>query len=105
MKGMSKGKAVGPSGLTNELLQAAGKVGIRQLRNIFKNLLLEGEEIPNDWKGSITIPIYIGKGDAVDCGNYRGVRFVSRTWYESVQICVGKETQKNCIYWKLSVWI
>ena len=48
----------GPPGLTSELLQAAGKVGIRELRNIFNDLLV-GEEIPNDWKVSITIPIYI----------------------------------------------
>ena len=36
-----------PSGLTSELLQAVGKVRIRELRNIF-NDLLEGEEIPKD---------------------------------------------------------
>ena len=39
LKGMSKGKAAGPSGLTSELLHAAGKVGIRELRNIFNDLL------------------------------------------------------------------
>ena len=47
LKGMSKGKATGPSGLTSELLQATGKVGIRELRDIF-NDLLDGEEIPID---------------------------------------------------------
>ena len=57
LKGVSKGKASGPSGLTSELLQAAGKVGIRELRNIFNNLL-ERKVIPKDWKGNITIPIY-----------------------------------------------
>ena len=31
LKGMKKGKAAGPSGLTSELLQAAGKVGIKKL--------------------------------------------------------------------------
>ena len=50
-------------------------MGIRQLRKIF-NDLQEGEEIPEDWKGSITIPIYKGKGDAMDCGIYRGVRLL-----------------------------
>ena len=57
MKGMKKGIAAGPSGITSELLQAAGKVGIKELRHIF-NDLMEGEEIPKDWKDSITIPIY-----------------------------------------------
>jgi len=75
LKGMSKGKAAGPSGLRSELLQAAGKLAIRELSIIF-NDLLEGKEIPKDWKDSITIPIYKGKGDAMDCGNYRGVRLL-----------------------------
>ena len=30
---------------------------------------------------------------------------VTRTWYESIPICVGKEIMKNCKYLKLSVWI
>ena len=34
LKGMKKGKAAGPSGLTSELLQAAWKVGIKELRNL-----------------------------------------------------------------------
>ena len=52
-----------------------GKVGIRELRNFFNNLL-EGKEIPKDWKDSIPIPIYKGKGNAMGCGNYRGVRLL-----------------------------
>ena len=77
LKGMSKGKATGPTGLTRELLQAAGKVGIRELRNIC-NDLLEGEEIPKDWKDSITIPIYKGKGDAMHLWQLQGSE-VTRT--------------------------
>ena len=104
LKGMSKGKAAGPSVLTSELLQATGKVGIRELKDIF-NDLLDGEEIPNDWKGSFTVPIYKGKGDAMECGNYRGVRLLDHGMKVYERICVGKENQKNCRYWKLSVWI
>ena len=75
LKRMKKGEATGPSGLTSELLQAARKVGIKELRN-FLNNLLEGEEIPKDLKDSTTIPIYKGKGDVMECGNYRGVRLL-----------------------------
>ena len=50
-------------------------MGIKELRNFFNNLL-EGEEIPKDWKDNITIPIYKGKGEAMECGNYRGVRLL-----------------------------
>ena len=74
LKGMSRGKAAGPSGLTSELLQAAGKVGIKELKNF--NDIMEGEEITKDWEDSITIPIYKGKREAMDCGNYREVRLL-----------------------------
>jgi len=30
-----------------------------------------GEKIPEDWKSSTTIPIYKGKGKAMECGKYR----------------------------------
>jgi len=34
------------------------------------------ERNTEDWKGSTTIPIYKGKGDAMECGKYRGVRLL-----------------------------
>ena len=89
---MSERKAAGPMGSTCELLQAAGRVGIRELRNIFNNLLVR-EELPKDWKDSITIAIYEEKGDAMDCGNYRGVMLLEHGMkvYESVlEIDIGR---------------
>jgi len=38
-----------------------------------------GESIPEDWKSSTTIPIYKGKGDAMDCGKYRRVRLLEHS--------------------------
>jgi len=29
--------------------------------------------IPEDWKSSVVLPIYKGKGDPMDCGSYRGI--------------------------------
>ena len=34
------------------------------------------EELPEQWKESITVPIY-KKGDEIDCTNYRGVSHLS----------------------------
>ena len=75
LKRMKKGKAAGPTRVTCDLLQATGRVGVRELTNIM-NHLLAGKEVPHDWKSSNTIPIYKGKGDAMDCGKYRGVRLL-----------------------------
>ena len=34
------------------------------------------EELPEEWKESIVVPIY-KKGDKRDCNNYRGISFMS----------------------------
>jgi hypothetical protein len=91
LKEMKKGKAAGPTGVTSDLLKATGRVGVRELTNIV-NQLLAGKELPDDWKSSSTIPIYKGKGDAMDCGKYRGVRLLEHGM--KVYECVGKETKR-----------
>jgi len=32
--------------------------------------------IPDDWKSSVELPIYNGKGDPVECGSYRGIKLL-----------------------------
>jgi len=32
--------------------------------------------IPEDWKTSVVLPIYKGKGDPMECGSYRGIRLL-----------------------------
>ena len=43
------------------------------------NMILETERMPEDWRESTLVPIYKGKGDIQDCGNYRGVKLMSHT--------------------------
>jgi hypothetical protein len=35
------------------------------------------EAVPMDWKVACVIPIYKGKGDKSECGNYRGIILLS----------------------------
>ena len=44
---------------------------ISELVNLFIN-----ENIPEDWKDSVIINCYKGKGDAPDRGNYRGLKLL-----------------------------
>jgi len=67
--------AAGPTGVTSDLLQTPGMVGLRELTNIMNDNIY-GEKVPEDCKSSTTIPIYKGKGDAMECGKYRGVRLL-----------------------------
>ena len=32
--------------------------------------------IPEDWKSSVVLPIYKGKGDPMECGSYRRIRLL-----------------------------
>ena len=54
---MKFGKASGPSGVTSELLKASGNTGVKELTRVFQDIV-RTEEIPADWRQSITIPIY-----------------------------------------------
>ena len=82
---MKTGKAPGPTGITGDLLKAGGEASLKELTSIM-NRLLQGEEIPKDWKSSSTVPIYKGKGDSMDCSKYRGIRLLEHGMkvYESV---------------------
>ena len=32
--------------------------------------------IPEDWKSSVVLPIYKGKGDPMECRSYRGIKLL-----------------------------
>jgi hypothetical protein len=75
MKKMKCGKAPGPSGVGAELLIAAGEVGITWMVDLCNAILREGK-MPEDWSKSWLVSIYKGKGDAMECGSYRGIKLL-----------------------------
>ena len=77
IKQMKKGKAAGPSGVTVEMLQAAGEPGIRWVTEICNAILKEGK-VPSDWERSWIVSVYKGKGDALECGSYRGIKLLDQ---------------------------
>jgi hypothetical protein len=74
---MKSGKAVGPSGIAAEMLKAAGVDGVRWVTEICNAIVKEGK-IPNDWRKSWMVCVYKGKGDAFDCGSYRGIKLLDQ---------------------------
>ena len=66
-------KAAGPSGVVAEMLKASGVVGIQSMTDLFNKIVQEGK-IPRDWRKSWMVREYIGKGDALECGSYRGIK-------------------------------
>ena len=72
---MKLGKAAGPSGVVAEMLKAAGHVGARLIADLGNSMIRNGD-MPSDWEGSFIINLYKGKGDALERGNYRGLKLL-----------------------------
>ena len=70
---MKAGKAAGPSGIVVEMLKSAGSKGIEYLRELIIAVVKNGK-IPEDWEMSYILNLYKGKGDALNRGNYRGLK-------------------------------
>ena len=75
IKAMKFGKAAGPSEVNTEMIVASGQVGLNVMMELCQRLL-DGRGIPNEWKTSIVVPIFKGKGDVMSCGSYRGVKLL-----------------------------
>ena len=73
IKAMKLGKATGVSEVAAEHVVASGKIGVEVLTEIC-NRLLAGGNMPDEWRDSVLVPLYKGKGDARDCGAYRSVK-------------------------------
>ena len=78
LKKMKNGKATGPDLIPAEVWKALGEEGVDILHNLMEKIL-EQEKIPEEWRESILIPIFKGKGDVQNCGNYRGIKLMSHT--------------------------
>ena len=50
---------------------------ISWLTDLFNAIVKEGS-IPADWKKSWMVSVYKGKGDALDCVSYRGIRLLDQ---------------------------
>jgi len=82
------------------------KTGGRTIRSeIHKltNSVWNKEELPEQWKESIVVPIY-KKGDKTDCSNYRGISLLPTTHnFQHPTVTVTSILKGN--YWGSSMWI
>ena len=68
---MKCGKAVGPDGIPAEEWKCLDKIRIDFLMSLF-NDIVHSNMMPKEWRCSILVPIYKGKGDVQDwklCGH------------------------------------
>ena len=70
-------KAAGPSGIVAEMLAAFGEKGVDLLTRLTECVFSNGV-IPTDWQESFILNLYKGKGDALERGNYRGLKLTDQ---------------------------
>jgi hypothetical protein len=68
-------KSPGTDQIPAELIQTGGDTLRSEIHKLI-NCIWDKEELPEQWKESIIIPIY-KKGDRTDCSNYRGISLLS----------------------------
>ena len=74
---MASGKAAGPSGIVAEMLKPVGEAGAVEVRDLIEDIISEGY-IPTDWQESFIVNLYKGKGDALNRGNYMGLKLIEQ---------------------------
>ena len=74
---MASGKAAGPSGIVAEMLKPVGESGAIEVHHLIEDIISEGH-IPTDWQESYIVNLNKGKGDALNRGNYRGLKLIDQ---------------------------
>ena len=75
MQTMKSGKATGKSEVSVEMIVASGEIGVKVMMKLCQHVL-DSRGMPDEWKTSVIVPIFKGKGDAMSCGSYRGVKLL-----------------------------
>jgi len=72
---MKKGKAAGPTGIVSEMFITEEDCSVEWLTPLC-NLIVAQGRIPDDWRSSILLPVFKGKGDPMECGSYRAKKLL-----------------------------
>ena len=71
-------KSPGTDQIPAELIQAGGRTICYEIHKLIISSWNK-EELPQEWKESINVPIY-KKGDKTDCNYYRGISLLPTTY-------------------------
>ena len=74
---MKAGKAPGPSGIVVEMIIAAGDMGTSMILDLAVAIIRDGR-VPSNWEQNFIVCLYKGKGDALDRGNYHGLKLIEQ---------------------------
>jgi len=66
---------------------------VRELCRVANGLLM-GESMPESWKRSTVVPLYKGKGNVLECGNYRTMKLLEHG-LKGGGTCVREKIEKD----------
>lgn len=90
LNSISKGKAPGPDGITNDTLKAGGEPLWRRVADLF-NDILNTEQIPQQWRESRTVLLH-KKGDTEELKNYRPISLLSALYKLFTKVLLNRIT-------------
>ena len=64
---MKAGKAAGPLELSAEMIAASEEIRTDVMVELSQSVL-DGRGMPEEWALGVVVPIFKGKGDAMNCG-------------------------------------
>ena len=76
-KRIARCAVLGPSGIVVEMIRAVGDMGASMIRDLAAAIIRDGK-VPSDWEQSFIVCLYKGKGDALERGNYRGLKLTEQ---------------------------
>ena len=74
---MKAGKASGPSGIVVVMIRAAGDMVASMICDLAAAIIRDGK-VPSGWEQSFIVCLYKGKGDALERGNYCGLKLTEQ---------------------------
>ena len=75
---ITRNKASGGDGIPAELLKILKDDAVKVLHSI-RQQIWKTQQLPQDWKRSVFIPIISKKGNAKECSNYHTIALISHT--------------------------
>ena len=72
---VKQGKTAKLPEITTEMIVAGGKIAEKVVIQLHQRVL-DGKEVPNEWKTSVVMTIFNGKEDVMNCGSYIEVKLL-----------------------------
>ena len=73
---LKNGKTAGKDEITGEIIKGGGDRVVDWIWRLF-NMPFESGVVPEDWRSSVVVPLYKGKGERTECRNYEVISMLS----------------------------